>query len=85
VWKLWSGVFICGKFGKALRCAGTLAGAPTESQAALSRGGIVVIEQCRRERLAHLPLDIVGEHAQQDVGAHLLFEAMVSREDFEVD
>jgi hypothetical protein len=35
--------------------------------------------------LAHMPLDLVGDHAQQDVRTHPVFEAMVNRADFEVD
>ena len=32
-------------------------------------GGIVVVEEQGREGAAHVPLDIVGEHAEEDVGA----------------
>ena len=34
------------------------------------RGGIVVVEEERGERPAHVPLDVVGEHAEEDVRAH---------------
>ena len=37
------------------------------------RGGglrVVIIEEHQGERAAHVPLDVVGEHAQEDMGAH---------------
>lgn len=76
-----------GEFGAglALRLRGTLGWCDHRRPGGLSRGGIVVIEQDGRERLAHVPLDIVGEHAYQDMGAHALFEPMVNRAHFEVD
>ena len=36
----------------------------------------VVLEQHRRQGLPHVPLDVVGEHAQKDVGAHVGFAAV---------
>ncbi len=54
------------------------AGATTEVRNSRSGGGVVIIEQHWSERLAHVPLDIVGEHAQQDVRPYPLFKAMVN-------
>ena len=78
---------IGGEFGErlALRARRTLRRRHHRGPQGLRCGGILVIEQERLERLAHVPLDIVGKHAQRDVGAHALFEAMVNRADLEVD
>ena len=35
--------------------------------------------------LAHVPLDVVGEHAQEDVGAHARRGPVVDRADLEID
>ena len=48
------------------------------------RGGIVVLEQHRGEVSLHVPDDVVGEHAQEDVGADAVGPAMVDRTDVEV-
>ena len=45
--------------------------------------GIVV--EHRLEAGAHLPFDVVGEHAQEDVGADAVGEPMVDRPDLEID
>ena len=50
----------------------------------LGRGGIVVVEEQRRERAAHVPLDVVGEHAEEDVGPDPAFEAVVDRAHLEI-
>ena len=44
----------------------------------------VVIEH-RGEALAHVPFDVVGEHAQTDVGAHARSGPMEDRPHLEVD
>ena len=36
-------------------------------------------------RLAHVPLDIVGEHAQEDVRPHAVFQMMVDGSDMQID
>ena len=36
------------------------------------RRAVVVLEQERREAPAHVPLDVVGEHAEEDVGADVV-------------
>jgi len=36
-------------------------------------------------RLAHVPFDIVGEHAQEDVCAHAALQMMMDRADMQID
>ena len=45
--------------------------------------GIVV--EHRLEAGAHLPFDVVGEHAQEDVGANAVGQPMVDRPHLEID
>jgi hypothetical protein len=45
---------------------------------------ILVGEQQLTPGLAHVPLDVVGEHVQEDVGAHARLEPMVDRPDLQV-
>ena len=47
----------------------------------LGRLLLSVVVQHRRQALAHVPFEVVGEHAQEDVGAHALFEPVVDRPD----
>ena len=51
---------------------------------ALGAGGIMVVEEQGSETLTHLPFNVVGEHAQQDMGAHPFGGAVVNRPDLEV-
>src|SRR5215471_5765631 len=73
--------------------AGTLA---QRGQRRLSRGddrgalagggsGIVVIEQHRFEALTHVPFDMAGKHAQEDLGAHPRRQPMVDRAQVQID
>ena len=48
-------------------------------------GFVVVVEQDRLERLAHVPFEIVGEHAQQHVGAHAVATTMMDWSDLDID
>src|SRR5580704_18160708 len=48
------------------------------SAGGLGGGLVVIVEQDGREHLAHVPLDIVGEHAQKHVGAHAIGTAMMT-------
>ena len=48
-------------------------------------GRVVVVEQERLEGLAHVPLDVVGEHAQEDVRPHPVGAAVVDRPHLQVD
>jgi hypothetical protein len=45
---------------------------------------ILVGEQQLAPGLAHVPLDVVGEHVHEDVGAHARLEPMVDRADLQV-
>jgi hypothetical protein len=45
----------------------------------------VIVEQDGLERLAHVPFEIVGEHAQQHMGAHTASATMMDRPDLEID
>jgi hypothetical protein len=51
----------------------------------LGDGTIVVVIEHRREPGAQVPLDIIGEHAEEDVGAHARRAVVKERADFEVD
>jgi len=53
---------------------------------ALDRGGffVIVVKQDRRQVLSHMPLDIVGQHAQKHVGSDSAVQAMVNRTNIEV-
>jgi len=69
----------------ALRLRGALRRCQHWRPGSLCGGEVVVIEQQRREGLAHVPFDIVGKQAQQEMGAHTFFQAMMNWTDFEVD
>jgi hypothetical protein len=45
----------------------------------------VIIEQDGCERLAHMPFEMIGEHAQKHVGAHTWADPMEDRTNVEVD
>jgi hypothetical protein len=36
-------------------------------------------------QISHVPLDVVGEHAQKDVGPHPILQSMVDRADLQID
>ena len=50
-------------------------------------GGVLVgiVIEHRREALAHVPFDMIGEHAQADVGAHARSGPMEDRSDLQID
>ena len=48
-------------------------------------GGVVLIKEDRFEALAHVPFDMVGEHTEEDMGAHPPGEPVVDRANVEVD
>src|SRR5271166_6482912 len=50
-------------------------------------GGLLVgvVVEHEGQALAHVPFEIIGEHAEEDVGAHAVFEPVVDRPDMEVD
>ena len=86
VWKLWTGCPSSVRLSMALRRAAGETLALATGEGALSGGGfeIVVLEQHRGEVALHVPDDVVGEHAQEDVGADAVGPAMVDRTDVEV-
>ena len=47
--------------------------------------GVVVVEEEGCEVVSHVPLDVVGEHAEEDVGADAVGASVVDRSDLEVD
>jgi hypothetical protein len=48
-------------------------------------GGIRVIKQPRFEARAHVPFDMAGEHAQEDMGAHAWRQPMVDWAQVRID
>ena len=46
---------------------------------------VVIVEQKRCESLAHMPLDVIGEHAEKDVGTDPIDQVMVDGADLEVN
>ena len=57
--------------GLALRRRGGLGLGHRRGALRLARGRIGLVEQHRGEASAHVPLQIIGQHAEQDVRAHL--------------
>ena len=45
----------------------------------------IIMEQDRREGLAHMPLNIVGQHTQKNVPAHVRFGTVPNGTDLKVD
>ena len=54
---------------------------------ALRFGGLLVavVVEHRRQALAHMPFQVVGEHANKDVAAHAIGQPVIDRPDLEVD
>ena len=79
-WTVWPAVVL---WVRAFASAGTerWAGATTGT----AGFGVLVVEQQRRQRLAQVPLDVVGEHAEEDMRSDPLLEAVVDRPHLEVD
>ena len=46
---------------------------------------VVLIKEQGSERLAHVPLDVIGEHAQEDVATHPVGTVMVDGTNLEID
>ncbi len=46
---------------------------------------LVVVEQHRRERPAHVPFEIIGQHAEENMGAHARADPVMDRADLDVD
>jgi hypothetical protein len=51
----------------------------------LGGDAVVVVEQDRGEGLAHVPFEMVGEEAQEDMGPDALLVPVEDRPHFEVD
>ena len=88
LWKLWTGR------PSGVRAVASAWRWPTGERCALATtldaerlGGLLVgiVVEHRREALAHVPLDMIGEHAQADVGAHARGGPMEDRSDLEID
>lgn len=47
--------------------------------------GAVIIEEDRGQDPAHVPFDIVGQHAKEDMSLHAIRQAMVDWADLEID
>src|SRR5215467_12351145 len=58
-----------------------------DDRGALAGGGsgIVVIEQHGSQALAHVPFDMAGEHAQEDMGAHPRRQPVVDWAEVQID
>ena len=50
----------------------------------MGASGVMVVEQQGSEALTHVQFDVVGEHAQQDMGTHPLRGAVMNGLDLEV-
>ena len=87
VWKLWTG---SPSSVRLLVCLLTAAGerwalATALSRRALGRCLVVVIVEHGRELGTHVPLDMVGQHAQEDVCAHAITEPVVNGANVKID
>ena len=60
------------------RCRGDAGGA-------LGRSGVMVVEEQGGEASTHVPFEVVGEHAQQDVGADPVGRIVMNGAHLEVD
>jgi hypothetical protein len=81
--KLWQGKPVAVAFG--LRLALGLGGAGGPGRGVWLGGGVFVVEEQLGPGLAQVPLEVVGEHAEQDVGAHAVLEPVVDRAGQEVE
>jgi hypothetical protein len=46
---------------------------------------IIIVEKNGSQKLPHVPLDKISQHAKEDVGTHALGKAMMDGADLEVD
>jgi len=46
---------------------------------------LVVVKEHWSQRLAHVPLDVIGEHAQEDMGSHAILVAVVDGAHLQID
>ncbi len=85
--KLWTGQPAACSFGAGLLLGGDgdLCRGDDGGTRGLGGGGIVVVEEQGFEPLAHVPFDVVGEHAQEDMSADAVGGIVVDGPDLEVD
>jgi len=78
---------VVGALGRGLSACGGGASGGSDDGGARGLGGglVVVVEEDGSEGLAHVPFEVVGEHAQQDMGADAVGAAMVDGADLEID
>src|ERR1700736_3400806 len=76
-----------GEFAGALaqRARRGLGGSDDRGALAGRGSGIVVVEEDGFEALAHVPFDMAGEHAQEDMGAHPRRQPVMDRAEVQVD
>src|ERR1700730_1868259 len=76
-----------GEFAGALaqRARRGLGGSDDRGALAGRGSGIVVVEEDGFEALAHVPFDMAGEHAQEDMGAHPRRQPVMDRGEVQVD
>lgn len=78
------GQALLGAFGASLVLSGRGGFGGRHDGRALGAGRVMVVEQQGGEALTHVPFDVVGEHAQQDVGTHALGGTVMNGPDLEV-
>src|SRR6478736_59693 len=71
--------------GLAASGLGTLRGCDDGRSRGGSLGALMIVEQNGSQRLTHVPLEIIGEHAQQHVGTDPIGQAVVDRPDLKID
>src|SRR5260370_40398868 len=71
--------------GLAMSGVGALGGCDDGGSCGGGLGTLMIIEQDGSERLSRVPFEIIGEHAEQYVGADAIGQAMVDRPDLEID
>ncbi len=74
VWKLCAGSALRASFLVVLLRGFDHGGSP-----GFAGGGLGIVEQHRRQGAAHVPLDVIGEHAQEYTRPHPILEAVMNR------
>ena len=84
VWKLCTGKSSSVRKVRALSCALAegLAGTTGESRCA---SAVALSSSSKSKGLAHMPLDVIGEHAEKDMGTDPIDQVMIDGADLEVD
>ena len=78
---------VVGALGGGLALRGRRDGRLADGRAASSLGGgaVVVIEQQGSQCLAHMPFEVIGQQAQEDVGADAILVPVVDGPYLEID